>query len=549
MGMYVRMIKRKNKNGSEVEYIQLAHNTRHPEKGYTRAEVVYSFGRRDQLDVAALKRLIASLSRFITPEDAQDLAAQGTGLKFISSKPAGGALLLKGLWERIGIGKCLSEALKDRDFTTPVEDAIFAMVANRALNPSSKLAVEEWAAHDVHLDIQQPIQVQHLYRSMDFLLEHEAAIQEKVFWSTAHLMNLTVDLIFFDTTNTYFEMEDPGDSDLPAYGKSKHKRDDLPQVTIGLAVTREGLPVRCWVLPGNQNDARCVDQVQKDLNDWHLGNVIWAMDRGMTSEENRRYLQRAGGQYILGEKLRGIHMNEDALNRGGRFKVVRDNFHIKEVFVGEGSGKRRFVIAYNPEQAEHDRQVRKKNLDRIKVELEKLEKQSGKTHLKTKYALLSHRSMGRYLKELKSGKLKVDKTKVKRAEKLDGKYLLSTSDTSLSAEDIALGYKQLMEVERAFRTLKSTLSLRPVYHTKSERIRSHVMLCWLALLLVRVAEFETGLTWPTVRAELERLHLGKFSYKDGHILQYTEPTQKQRNILKKLKIPIPKRMKSFTGTP
>jgi transposase len=549
MGMYVRRIKRKNKDGSEVEYIQLAHNTRHPEKGYTRAEVVYSFGRRDQLDVAALKRLIASLSRFITPEDAQELAAQDTGLKFISSKPAGGALLLKGLWERIGIGKCLSEALKDRDFTTPVEDAIFAMVANRALNPSSKLAVEEWAAQDVHLDIQQPIQVQHLYRSMDFLLEHEAAIQEKVFWSTAHLMNLTVDLIFFDTTNTYFEMEDPGDSDLLAYGKSKHKRDDLPQVTIGLAVTREGIPVRCWVLPGNQNDAKCVDQVQKDLNDWHLGNVIWAMDRGMTSEENRRNLQRAGGQYILGEKLRGIHMNEEALNRGGRFKVVRDNLHIKEVFVGEGSGKRRFVIAYNPEQAEHDRQVRKKNLDRIKVELEKLEKQSGKTHLKTKYALLSHRSMGRYLKELKSGKLKVDKTKVKRAEKLDGKYLLSTSDTSLSAEDIALGYKQLMEVERAFRTLKSTLSLRPVYHTKSERIRSHVMLCWLALLLVRVAEFETDLTWPAVRTELERLHLGKFSHKDGHILQYTEPTQKQRNILKKLKIPIPKRVKSFTGTP
>ncbi len=241
MGMYVRRIKRKNKDGSEVEYIQLAHNTRHPEKGYTRAEVIYSFGRRDQLDVEALKRLIASLSRFISPEDAQELEAHGTGIKFISSKPAGGALLLKGLWERIGIGKCLSEALKDREFTTPVENAIFAMVANRALNPSSKLAVEEWAAHDVHLEIQQPIQVQHLYRSMDFLLEHEAAIQEKVFRANAHLMNLTVDLIFFDTTNTYFEMDDPGDSDLLAYGKSKHKRDDLPQVTIGLAVTREGI--------------------------------------------------------------------------------------------------------------------------------------------------------------------------------------------------------------------------------------------------------------------------------------------------------------------
>ncbi len=180
MGMYVRSIKRKNKDGSEVEYIQLAHNTRHPEKGYTRAEVVYSFGRRDQLDVTALKRLVYSFSRFISPEDAQKLEAQGTGIKFISSLSAGGALLLKGLWERIGIDRCLSEALKDREFTTPVGgDAIFAMVANRALATASKLAVEEWAAKDVHLGIEQPIQVKHLYRSMDFLLDHESAIQKK----------------------------------------------------------------------------------------------------------------------------------------------------------------------------------------------------------------------------------------------------------------------------------------------------------------------------------------------------------------------------------
>ena len=549
MGMYVRTIKRRNKDGSEVEYVQLAHNTRHPEKGYSHAEVIHSFGRRDQLDVAALKRLVASLSRFIIPEDAQAIEAEGRGLKFENSRPAGGAHLLKGLWDRIGIDKCLADTLQDRAFTTPVRDAIFAMVANRALAPSSKLAVEEWAENDVHLGIEHPIQIQHLYRSMDFLLQHQEAIQEKVFWATAHLLNLTVDLIFFDTTNTYFEMEDPGDSELLAYGKSKHKRDDLPQVTIGLAVTREGIPVRYWVLPGNQNDAKCVQQIQKDMNDWKLGNVIWAMDRGMTSEENRKTLQRAGGQYILGEKLRGPHLNEEALNRGGRFKVIRDNLHIKEVYAGEGSGRRRFIVAYNPEQAEHDKHIREKNLERIDAELKAMDKMSEKPFLKAKYALLAHRSMGRYLKELKSGKLKVDMAKVKQYEKLDGKYLLSTSDDSLSAEDVALGYKQLMEVERAFRTLKSTLSLRPVYHTKDDRIRSHVLLCWLSLLLVRIAELETEMTWPRVRTEMERLHLEKFLHKDGHILQYTELTKNQRNILKKLKISPPKKVQTFTITP
>jgi len=151
--MYVRTIKRRNKDGTEVEYVQLAHNTRHPEKGYSHAEVIHSFGRRDQLDVGALKRLVGSLSRFISPEDAQTIEAEGQGLKFVSSQPAGGALLLKGLWKRIGIDTCLAEALKDRAFKAPVEDAIFAIVANRALAPSSKLAVEEWAERDVYLDV------------------------------------------------------------------------------------------------------------------------------------------------------------------------------------------------------------------------------------------------------------------------------------------------------------------------------------------------------------------------------------------------------------
>ena len=150
--------------------------------------------------------------------------------------------------------------------------------------------------------------------------------------------------------------------------------------------------------------------------------------------------------------------------------------------------------------------------------------------------------MGRYVKELKSGKLKIDKAKVAQDEKLDGKYLLSTSDQHLSAEDIALGYKQLLEVERAFRTLKSTLCLRPVYHSKDDRIRSHVLICWLALLLVRIAEVETELTWPKIRRQMQRQNLIEFFDNNGRILQHTELTANQRNILNKLKIKPPKRI-------
>jgi transposase len=538
--MYVRTIKRKNKDGSVVEYVQLAHNVRHPEKGYAKAEVAYSFGRRDQLDVDALKRLVSSLCRFLDPDDAIRLQNQTGSLKFVTSKPYGGAYLLKHLWQRLKIKDCFEQALKERDFTAPIAEALFAMVANRALAPASKLAVEDWAAHDVYLENEHPLQVQHFYRGMDFLLEHQEAIQKEVFWSTANLLNLSVDLIFFDTTNTYFEIDDPGVSELKAYGKSKQKRDDLPQVTIGLAVTREGIPIRCWVLPGNQHDATCVDQVQKDLNDWQLNRVIWVMDRGMTSEENRRLLQRAGGHYILGEKLRGNELNREVLSRGGRFKEIEDNLHIKEVIAKD----RRFVIAYNPEQAEYDRQTRQRVLERLRNELQALGSRQGKA----KCRLLNNQSMGRYLKELKNGNLKINLAKIKEEEKLDGKYLLSTSDTSLSATDIALGYKQLFNVERAFRTLKTSLSLRPVYHTRDDRIRSHVLLCWLALLLVRIAELETGQSWEKIKAAMERLHLGEFINKDGRILQRTELTKEQRNILKKLKVPYPKTFKKIALT-
>ena len=537
--MYVRTIKRTNKDGSSVEYVQLAHNVWNKEKGFAQAQVVHSFGRREQLDVDALRRLIKSLSRFLDPEDAIKLEYQSEDLKFTSSRPAGGAYLLKGIWDRLQIDQCLDKALAGRSFSTPIKHALFAMVANRALSPSSKLAIEQWAADEVYLGSEEQLQVQHFYRAMDFLLEHTAAIEKEIYWSTASILNLTVDLIFFDTTNTYFETDDPGPSELKAYGKSKHKRDDLPQVTIGLAVTREGIPVRCWVLPGNQHDSKCVDQVQKDLNSWNLGRVVWVMDRGMTSDKNKRILQRAGGQYILGEKLKGTHLNELALAQPGRFKKITDTLHIKEVSVGEGTGRTRYVIAYNPEEAKLDRINREKILERLDCELKVL---NGKGKTKSQCKVLLHRSMGRYIKELKSGRLKIDLAKVKQQEKLDGKYLLSTSDSHLSAKDIALGYKQLMEVERAFRTLKSTLCLRPMYHSKDDRIRSHVLICWLALLLIRIAEVETGTTWTRIRRQMQQLNLIEFFDKNGRILQHTELTTNHRNILNKLKIKPPKRI-------
>jgi len=551
--MYVRTISRKNKSGSTTTYVQLAHNVRDAKTGQSKADVLYTFGRADSLDVDAIRRLTKSLSRFLTPEEA--LRIQGTiegenPIRFLKSVPMGGAYLLRALWEQLGIPQALSQCMKDRSFTSPVEWATFAMVANRALAPDSKRGVEEWVKEDVALGNPESIVLQHLYRAMDVLLEYRETIHKEVYFAVADLLNLEVDLIFFDTTSTYFEMDEEDEEGLRRYGHSKDHRPDLPQVVIGLAVTKEGIPVKCWTMPGNISDMKTVEKVKSDLLGWKLGRCVWVMDRGMSSEENRMILQRAGGHYIIGEKLRdNQEIHREVLAKRGRFTSVRENLEIKEVTIGDGEKRRRFILVHNPEEAKKDQATREKTLKKIEEALKSIKEQTGPGHKKNVCALLSHRTMGRYLRQLKTGRIKIDKGKIKEESHLDGKYIISTSDDTLSAEDVALGYKQLMEVERAFRTLKTTLDLRPVYHRKDERIEAHVFLCFLALLLVRVAERKTNLAWDHIKAQMERLHLGEFFSKEGRVLQTTEPTPEQVNILKQMKISPPKRIRHIQVTP
>ena len=187
---------------------------------------------------------------------------------------------------------------------------------------------------------------------------------------------------------------------------------------------------------------------------------------------------------------------EKALSHPGRFRSVRENLEVKEVVVGDGEARVRYVLVRNPAEARRDAARREKHLTKLKAELIKLKELDGSAHSKAHCRLNSHITYKKYLRMDSKGNFKINNQVVKEMEHLDGKYLIRTSDDTLSVEDIAFGYKQLLEVERAFRTLKTTLELRPVYHRKEERIRAHVLLCWLSLLLVRIAEVNTLQTWP-----------------------------------------------------
>jgi len=292
-----------------------------------------------------------------------------------------------------------------------------------------------------------------------------------------------------------------------------------------------------------------VEEVKRDLLGWKLGRVITVVDRGMASEENLRVLHRTGGHYIAGERMAcGKPAVEEALSRQGRYQKVRDNREVKEVVVADGEARQRYILVRNPEQARRDRTRRERTLKELDRELESLKYLPEGQRTKAVCALRSHPTRGRYLKQDKKGRLSIDRAKVKAEERLDGKYLLRTSDDTLSAEDVALGYKQLVEVEEAFRTLKQTLELRPVYHRLEDRIRAHVLLCWLALLLVRVAENEAGRTWRRMRELLQRMHVADLVTPEGRVTQRTEITPEQKSLFTALGLPEPPRLLDIRTT-
>ncbi len=571
--MYLRETRRTNRDGSVVSYLQLAHNERHPDTGSSVAKVIHSFGRAETVDRDALARLVSSISRFLTPEQAT-AAAAGAEVDIVDSRPLGGAWTLDRLWERLGIGAAIRRVATGRRLDgEAVERVVFALVAQRALNPGSKLAATDWVAKRVAINGLTSFTDDQAYRAMDFLLEALPEIASEVFGSVAHLLNLDLDRIFVDTTSTYWELDiaddladlqdtvnddgisRPVESGKRAFGHSKDFRTDLPQVVIAMAVTRDGVPVRCWTFPGNTADTSIIRTVKDDLAGWNLHRMVWVADRGFASAANRAYLTRGGGHYIHAEKLRNTNGEAAAaLARPGRYRTVAGNLRVKEVAVApggkgagdEGARAQRFVVCHNPEQAQRDETVRGQLVAHLENLIEGSDSWTDRRRDESVGSLKGKPGLRRYLRRTNAGLLRIDAAAIKRETHLDGKWLLRTSDSTLTAQDLAAAYKQLLQVERGWRDMKGALGLRPVFHHREDRIRAHVQLCWLALLLLRVVENATDDTWRNTRNELDRIHLVTLATADGHVAQRSALTAGHKAILAALKLPEPPRFFDFT---
>ena len=288
---------------------------------------------------------------------------------------------------------------------------------------------------------------------------------------------------------------------------------------------------------------------------WNLHRLLWVADRGFASATNRAYPAEGGGHYIHAEKLR--HSNTEAtaaLARPGRYRTVAGNLRVKEVTVAPGGKSdgdggmrtRRFVICHNPEQGERDTAVRANPIDHLAGMIDGSDTWSPSKRSEFVGSLKSKPGLRRYLRRTKTGLLRIDAAAAEREAGLDGEWLLRTSDLTLTAEDLGAAYTQLLAVERGRRDMKGTPGLRPVFHHREDRIRAHIQLCWLALLL-RITENTTGDTWRNIRNELDRLHLITLATGDGHVAQRSMLTPGQKKILTALALPEPPRFLDFTA--
>jgi transposase len=287
-------------------------------------------------------------------------------------------------------------------------------------------------------------ELHHLYRSLDVLADAKDDLEVRLHHRVRDLFHQQLDLVLYDTTSTYFQA--PEEDALRRRGHSKDKRPDLPQAVLGLLLSGDGLPIGHELFPGNSYDGNTVPAVLDRLKErFQLRWLIFVGDRGMVSEKNLDALDDAGYDWIVGVRLRTRPQLADILfSEPAPFEPVGENLEVKEVWVED----RRYIVCYNPDQARRDDARRQAVVDRLEARLE----QSGVKGLVTRPGFL------RFLR-VTGEEAVIDLDKV----------------------ELAQAYKSLWGVERAFRTLKSPLELRPVRHWTESRIRGHVVVCFLCI--------------------------------------------------------------------
>jgi len=499
------------KKSGQYEYLQIVENRKI--KGKVIQRVIATVGRMDQLQAKGqIETLIRSLSRY---SEKVLLILSGKSEVNASAKKIGPALIFERLWNELGIKKVINALLSARKFEFEVERAIFLTVLHRLFPSGSDRSCDKWR-RDYAIEGVEELSLHHLYRTMAFLGEQiedqrggtpftprciKDLIEEGIFFERRDLFT-GLDLVFFDTTSLYFEGQ--GGETLGHKGHSKDHRPDLNQMVIGVMIDSKGKPVCCEMWPGNTADVKSLIPVTDRIRSrFHPGQFCIVADRGMISAETVTQLEHRGIPYILGTRMRKVNeVKRNVLSRSGRYREVRPEkkcskdpapLQVKEVLLNSA----RYVVCLNPRQARKDAQDRQAIIESLKEKI--------KTNPK---ALIGNKGYRKYL-TMDRDSVRIDQDKIEYESRFDGKWVLITN-TELSAEQVALKYKELWQVEQAFRDVKSVLETRPVYHQRDENIRGHVFCSFLSLVLMkeldrRLEEDGHDFEWADIKQDLKAL--------------------------------------------
>jgi transposase len=508
------MFFRTKKTGDRT-YVQLVENRR--EDGRTKQRVLVTLGRQEELESSGqLSAMLRSGARLTDSVCVLDAHAKGQ-LPQVRTRRMGPGLIFERLWRESGIGGVLERLIGERKFEFAVERALFVTVLHRLFVSGSDRSGERWR-EAYAIDGVEELQLHHLYRAMAWLGEElpdaeqkgktpfaprcvKDRVEEDLFARRRDLFS-DLDMVFFDTTSIYFEGE--GGETLGARGHSKDSRPDLKQMVVGAVLDGEGRPILCELWPGNTTDVKTLVPIVDRLKSrFGIGRVCVVADRGMISEQTILDLDKRGWFYILGARMRSqAEVRDEVVSRAGRYEVVvakgpskkdPSPLKVKQVMIWD----RRYVVCINEDQAKKDAGDREAILAGLRGQLKKGAK-----------SLVGNKGYRKYLKG-EGAAFSIDEDKIREEARYDGKWVLRTN-TDLPTAEVALKYKQLWMVEDLFRTAKTLLETRPIYHKCDETIRGHVFCSFLALVLRkelqdRLEAKEHDVEWADVLRDLEQL--------------------------------------------
>ena len=496
--MFTRISETRAK-GKLYRYVKIVEN--YWEKGQSKQRIVANLGSLEKFKKKELENLIKSLCRTCEREDlnVENLKAKG-------APRYADILAARYIWKELGLDKLIQGYMRHTEAEMPVELISFLMVANRLVDPLSKLATSSWYKKKVYLpELENTNFAPHdFYRSMNYLKRMKENIETFLYNKLCDLFSFKLNLIFYDTTSSYFEGKGPA---IATHGKSKDHRSDKHQIVIGLLVTDEGIPIAHQVFEGNKADKATVVKTIDDLKKrFKLKRVIFVADRGMVSKTNLDYIEKQGFSYIVTLKKKRLNEAKEVIQATflaleekrknyEKERKKKEKLLFSEYRFEDGP---RYLVCLNPEKKKDDKIYRETRIEKGEKRLEKIKRLVDVGKLKDREKILkkatlaldkTNRKYFSYSSSQDALFFYFTKDKVIREEEiLDGIFIIKTTAFDLSPEELIRQYKNLAGAERAFREIKDFLYLRPIRHYQDDRVKAHVFICVLSYLLEKIIE-------------------------------------------------------------